>query len=81
LISYLAIIVFSAVYGALIVQIDALAHGRSCHGVKYSVWFEATAVRYRRDSCSRYGYSGTIFLIVPGIYLWGIFQLALIPVL
>jgi hypothetical protein len=76
---YLAIILaFTAIYGALIHQIDAIARGQRL------ALGEACALSLKRLP-TLFGVTillglmivvGLILLVIPGIWLWGVFQLA-----
>jgi hypothetical protein len=74
--------VMLAVYGALFVQIDAIAHGK-----RLSVALALGTGLQRALSTIGVGIlfslmvtTGFILLVIPGIYLWGVYQLAFIPV-
>jgi hypothetical protein len=78
---FVLIVVMCAVYGALFAQANAIAHGE-----RLSV-MTALGVGLKRSPVSL-GVGllfalivgvGTMLLVIPGIYLWGVFQLAFAP--
>jgi hypothetical protein len=71
-----------AVYGALFVQIDAIAHGKRLSaaaalgtGLRRALPTIGVGILF-----SLMTMTGLVLLVIPGIYLWGVYQLAFIPV-
>jgi hypothetical protein len=79
---YLGMMVFMcAVYGALFAQADAVAHGnRLTLGAAFGVGLKRapTSIGVGLVFGVMIGL-GMVLLIIPGIWLWGIFQFAFVP--
>ncbi|MEO6080589.1 MAG: hypothetical protein ABIQ86_12515 [Steroidobacteraceae bacterium] len=80
--AYLAIILVMLVtYGALFYQVDAIAHGeRLSMGQAFGKGLKRTPTLL--GVTILFGLMivvGTMLLVIPGIYLWGVFQLAIVP--
>ena len=74
--------VMLVVYGALFVQIDAIAHGNRLSvasalgtGLRRALPTLGVGILF-----SLMITIGSMLLVIPGIYLWGVYQLAFIPV-
>jgi hypothetical protein len=82
LLSYLALIVVSTVvYGALFAQVDAIARGeRMPAGAAFMLGLRRFPVMIGvAILLGLMVLVGCMLLLIPGVYLWGVFQLSLIP--
>jgi hypothetical protein len=82
LLSYLALIVVTiVVYGALFAQVDAIARGeRMPAGAAFALGLRRFPVLLGVSILlGLMVIVGCLLLLIPGVYLWGVFQLAFIP--
>jgi hypothetical protein len=82
LLGYLAMmVVMTVTYGALFAQIDAIARGqRLSLGAAFGAGMRASPVLLGVGIVfTLMLFVGLVLLVIPGIYVWGVFQLAFVP--